>query len=661
MPHSRPAKRHVLGIALAASLLATPVLAQTDSAAPATACGNFHGFANADWLAANTAATAPVTRMSQLQAQASTQQRQLLDAAMQTPQGALQTWLGDFWASGLDEAAIERAGATPLAPLLAIIDDVDRQRDIAPAIAALHKTGITPLFGFAADADLRDRNASIGYFTQGGLGLPDPAYYTRDDARTAALLMQYRDYVRKVLALSGVPEKQLDAQTKAVLAIETRIAQASKPLSLLRSDESRYAPVAVAGLDAQYPQLELDEFLKTQGVEAATVSLANPQLFAALDAMVKTIDPDTWRAYLRFHVGDALAPYLSKPWRDAHFALHGALLHGQVAPEPHTQQVLETINLVAGPMLGQAYAARYLSAASDARAEEIAAQVRDALRGALQDNTWMSPQAKSRATTRLDALTLAIGAPPRQVADDALPKLDRASFAGNVLAVAALRHRLQMQRIGGTATQPWSIPPQQPGLHYDLADNRLVATAALLQPPVLDMTQPAATQYGAFGALVGHELSHGFNAGGVADDPSGGMWTVADRTAWGDRMTGLTAQYVGYPIPVPPGRTFDANAFIAESSADLAGVELAHRAFIAANPAPDQSAQQAFYRAWAQLWAQQLSPAQVEARVAIGNHAPGYWRSNGPLLNQTAFAKAFSCKADDPMTVTEEDRVSIWD
>lgn len=672
MPHPRPvqstiALRKSAAIAFAAAtLMAGPALAQSSAAEAGNevpACTNFYAFANADWLAANPPAATPATAMLQLDARARTQQRELLDSAMQAPQGVLQTWLGDFWASGLDEAAIERAGAAPLLPLSTQIDKIDGLPDIAAVIAALHQAGIPVLFGFAADRDLRDRNAVIGYFSQGGLGLPDPAFYTRDDAPTLALLMRYRDYVGKILTLSGVPADELEARVQAVLDIEQRIALASRSLSLLRDDASRYAPVAVAGLDQQYPRLKLGEFLNAQGAGAATVSMVDPPLFAQLDAMIESLEPEHWRTYLRFHVGNAMAPYLSRPWRDAHFALHGAMLRGQVRPEPHAQQVFTAIERSAGPLLGRAYAARYLPAATAARAETIAVQVRDALARGIDSNTWMSPQARAEARTRLEGLTIAVGAPAPQVGDEALPALDRASFGSNVLAAAALRHRMQMQRLGRQDEPVWTVLPQQPALQYDLADNRLIVTTAMLQPPVLDMAQPPAAHYGALGALIGHELSHGFDAAGRRIDASGqprDWWTAADSIAWDTNTARLGAQYVAFPIPSPPGMLFGSRNIAAESSADLAGVELAHAAFVAAQPAPDLAAQQAFYRAWARLWPQQLSQQQARARAGSAVHAPGYWRSNGPLLNQPAFAETYSCTADDPMVAAEDARVSIW-
>src|SRR5690606_37500595 len=222
---------------------------RTKAAPPAPACTDFYAEANKGWFAANPMPEAgAISALGQLTARAQEQQRELLDAAMNAPQGNVQKLLGDFWASGLDEAAVERDGANPVAPLLQHIDGIRRSKDIAPAIAALHQVGIPVLVNFNADIDLRDLDRHVGYFMQGGLGLPDPAYYTRTDADTQALIARYADYIRKVLALTGVPQKHIETQTALVLDLEKRIAATARPLVELRDPRANFAPVATAGL-----------------------------------------------------------------------------------------------------------------------------------------------------------------------------------------------------------------------------------------------------------------------------------------------------------------------------------------------------------------------------------------------------------------------------
>ncbi len=672
MPNLRP-----LALALAVVLIATLSVQDADAAkkkkkapasktpAAATACTDFYNQANTDWLNANllVAGSGSVSALGQLGERAQQQQVELLNAAMQAPQGNVQQLLGAFWASGLDEAAVERDGANPIAPLLERINGIRRARDIAPAIAALHQVGIPVAFNFSADIDLQDLDRHIGYFSQGGLGLPDPAYYTRTDADTRALLSRYGDYVQKILALTGTPPDQLAAQAQAVLDLETRIAQLSRPLTLLRDPRANYAPLPSATLGKQYRNLQLADFLKAQGVSDDSVSLANPELFAQVDALAGSLKPDQWKTYLRYHVGAAMAPYLAKSWRDADFQFRGRVLRGDSVPASRQQQVLDAINLAAGPMLGREYVGRYLPAATKSRAETIANEVRDALGHGIDRNTWMSPAAKTEAKAKLRKLKIEIGAPRRDL-DYTVQPMGRGSFGGNMLIASTWRHREEMKRIGrGNADRRWDVLPQQPALAYDIAQNRLIVTAAMLQPPVLDMARDASSHYGAFGALVGHELNHGFDNKGRLVDAAGTLrdwWTLADSAAWDTRAGQLVTQYNAYSYPGLQTVRVNGRQTRDENVADLAGVELAWDALITAQPALVENGKQTFYQGWAHLWPQQMSTDVATRKVTIDVHAPGQWRSNGPLTNQPAFGEAFSCKAESPMQGKAGQQITLW-
>lgn len=668
MPTPRP-----LALALILALVAGAATGHATAAkkkpaakpsASAGACGDFYADANAAWLKANPMpAGGAISSLGLLNALALQQQRDLLDAAMNAPQGNVQKLLGDFWASGLDEAAIDRDGANPVAPLLQRIDAIRKPKDVAPAIAALHQVGIPVAFGFSAELDLRDLDRHLGYFSQGGLGLPDPAYYTRGDADTRALLGRYDDYVRKILALTGVPQKDVAATAASVIDLETRIAAASRPLVDLRDPRANFGAVATSGLGKQYRNLQLDAFLKAQGVNDDTVSIANPALFAQLDTLVGGLKPEQWKAYLRWRVGDAMAPYLAKPWRDASFEFRGRVLRGETMPAPRWQQALDAINLAAGPMLGREYTARYLSAQNRRQADAIAGQVRDALVRAIDASTWMGDAAKAEARAKLQALKIEIGMPRRDL-DYSVQPMGRGSFGGNMLIAATWRHREEMRRIGrGNAERRWDVLPQEPALAYDLAHNRLIVTAAMLQAPVLDPAMPQAGQYGAFGALVGHELSHAVDMRGRLVDAKGQLrdwWTAAEAGAWDGKLQKAASLYDGFAYPQLASVKVNGRLVREEAIADLAGVELARAAMTSALPSGGAEADKAFYRAWAHVWAQQVTQPEAQRRSLQDVRPPGQWRTNGPLMQQAAFGTAFACKAGTPMQRKPEDRIEIF-
>ena len=669
MPTPRPLALALI-LALAAGIAAPDGHAAKKSAkkakAPAVSatCSDFYAVANADWLKANPMPeSGAISSLGQLTARAQQQQRDLLDAAMASPQNNVQKLLGDFWASGLDEAAVESDGANPVAPLLKRIDGIRKTGDVAPAIAALHQVGIPVVFNFSADIDLRDLNRHLGYFAQGGLGLPDPAYYTRTDAETQALVARYADYIRKILTLTGVPAKDLESDTALVLDLEKRIAASERPLVELRDPRKNFAPVATAGLGKQYKNLQLDAFLKVQGVDDDTVSIANPALFAQLNTLVGSLKPAQWKAYLRWRVGDAMAPYLAKPWRDASFDFRGKLLLGETAPAPRWQQVLDAINLAAGPMLGREYAQRYLPDATKKQAVDIADQVRDALARNVSSSTWMSDAAKAEARAKLDKLRIEVGTPHRDL-DYTVQPMGRGSFGGNMLIASTWRHREEMKRIGrGNADRRWDVLPQQPALAYDLAQNRLIVTAAMLQAPVLDAAMPQAAQYGAYGALVGHEISHAVDSRGRMVDANGDLrdwWSSTEAAAWDAVAQRVVTLYDGFPYPQLKSVKVNGRITSDENIADLAGLELARAALFAAQPSGGAEAEKAFYRGWSQVWAQQVTEDEAQRRSQQDVRAPGLWRSNAPIMQQAEFGTAYGCKVGTPMQSKPADRVNIF-
>ena len=654
----------VAGSAAPDSLAAKKPAAKKKAPAVAVACSDFHAEANKAWLASNPIPpSGAISALGQLTARAQQQQRELLDASMQSPQGNVQKLLGDFWASGLDEAAVERDGANPVAPLLKRIDGIRKTGDVAPAIAALHQVGIPALFNFTADVDLRALDRHLGYFSQGGLGLPDPAYYSRTDADTQALVARYADYIRKILVLTGIPAKDLERETALVLDLEKRIAASARPLVELRDPKTNFAPVATAGLGKQYRNLQLDAFLRAQGVSDDAVSIANPAMFAQLDALVGSLKPAQWKTYLRWRVGDAMAPYLAKPWRDASFAFRGKVLLGQAEPAPRWQQTLDAINLAAGPMLGREYAARYLPDATRQQALAIATQVRDALQRNVDNSTWLGEAAKQEARKKIGKLGIEIGAPKRDL-DYSVQPMGRGSFGSNMLIASTWRHREEMKRIGrGNAERRWDVLPQQPALAYDLAHNRLIVTAAMLQAPVFDPAMPLGGQYGAFGALVGHELSHAVDGRGRMVDADGNVrdwWTGAEAAAWDTTAQRVVSLYDTLVYPGLPALKVNGKLTRDENVADLAGLELARAALVAAQPAGGIAADKAFYMGWAQVWAQQVTAEEAQRRSLQDVRAPGQWRTNAPIMQQAAFGTAFTCKVGTPMQPKPEARISVF-
>ncbi|KAF1015918.1 MAG: Neutral endopeptidase [Stenotrophomonas maltophilia] len=667
MPNFRPLAI-ALGISLATLAPTHVAFAAKKKAAAAPSvsaqCSDFYDTTNAGWLKANPVPqTGATTALGQLVDRSRAKQRELLDAAMNSPQGNVQKLLGDFWASGLDEAAVEADASNPIAPLLTRINAIKKAKDIPASIAALHQVGIPVAFNFGPDVDLKALDRHIGYFMQGGMGLPDPAFYTRTDADTVALMGRYRTYVKQILALTGTPAAKLDAEAESVIALETELARNAQSLAGINNQFNNYAPISTKELNSRYRNLQLDAFLKVQGVNDDLVSLSDPNLFKQLDSMVSKNKPDQWKAYLRWRVDDAMAPYLTKAYRDAEFEFRGRVLRDETLPPARWEDVLDAINVAAGPMLGREYAARFLSAEDRRQAAWIVDKVREVQIDAVKNSSWLSAEAKAEAQAKLAALKIEIGTPLRDL-DYSVQPMGRGSFGGNMLIASTWRHREEMKRIGkGNADRRWDVLPQQPSLAYDLAQNRLIVTAAILQGPVFNAKADAADKFGSFGALVGHELTRAIDAKGALVDAKGELrswWTPADKTAWTLLGSRVAVQYGSYDFPGVKGGKVNGALTQEENLADIAGLELAWAAYNAQEPKAKPAQQQGFFRAWAALWPQQLAPNEAARRLTADIRAPGRWRTNGALSNLPAFGATFSCKPGQPMQRVEADQVKVW-
>ncbi|MBS7456205.1 M13-type metalloendopeptidase [Coralloluteibacterium stylophorae] len=662
-------RRHPLALAvlLGATALssASAALAQAAQApaAPA-ACVDFYGHVNQAWLAANPLPPGAEAfgQLDQLNARALEQQREILNSAMTAPQTPRQRLLGDFWASGLDTAAIEAAGAAAIQPLLAKVDAVKRPGDLGEVVGELHAAGVPVLFNFAADIDLKDFSRTVGYASQGGLGLPDPDYYTRTDADAQALLGRYRAYVEAILAAMGTREAELGAKSGTILQVEILLARASTRLDDLRDPRAAYNMVGVRELRKSYPNLGFKDFLDAQDVSADSISVAQPGFFEQLDALLASVPLEQWQLYLRYQVASSMAPYMGDAFLSPYLELYGHVLRGAERAPPREVLLMDyVINPTLGELVGEEYVERFLSPAAREAGDRIGAGLKTALGESIDAANWLGDDAKAEARAKLEALDIEIGAPQQRRIDFSALQFDRARFAANVLAVAAERHRQEMARIGkdDAAERRWPTLPQVPDVSYILDENRLVVTAAMMQPPVFDAAGDAASNYGALGALMGNQMAHAFDAVGNYVDSRHQLrqwWSEADRTAWDQRTKALVAQYDAFSpeagLRVRGAQTREENA------ADLAGLEIALDAWRAAEPQADAAATQRFFEGWARLWAQHITPGELKLRLATDVHAPAQYRVNGPLANLPAFGEAFQCSAGQPMVTAEP--AGIW-
>ena len=651
------------------------------AAASVSPCNDFYDLANGAWLKTHpTPSVGSVSAFDAMVSNARQQERALLEDFARNPSGDAERALGKLWTDGMNEAAVDAAGAAPLQPLFDRIAKIRKSRDVPAAIADLHAAGVPVLFNFSADVDLKDFDRQLGYANQGGLGLPDRDYYTRTDPDTRALLGRYRSYIQTILQLSGTPADKVSVESGWVLSIEMQLAQTSLSLLQLRDPNNAYRPVSLAELKKAYPNLAFDKFLRAQHADDDHISLAHTGFFQNADGLLASVPVEQWQTYLRFHAANALAPYLSRGFQDAHFQLYDRVLVGMQQPRDRAQVVLDAVDRALGEPMGHAYAQRYLPQAAKDAATRVADGVRAALKAALERNTWMDDPTRTAALAKLDKLRIEIGEPSHNPSVNGLALGN--GFGSDMLVIAAWHHQRDMAEIGKrTSTRRWPVLAQVPDVSYDLVQNRVVVTAAFLQPPVFDANADDAQHFGALGALIGHQLHYAFDSKGRTIDADGQLhdwWTLTTAAAYEQRTAPIIAQYNNYPaqgeVKVNGRQTRD------ENLADLAGVELALDAFKSlhpdaqvssakdaggrsastarTSPSAASSPEQRFFEAYANVWERNTAPDTATAEASTSVRAPAKYRVNGVLANMPEFGKAYACKAGQPMQL--KNPVSIW-
>ncbi len=653
------------------SQLTAPIRFGTADLDPAKGvCKNFAGYVNDKWLAANPIPGDETSwgPFDVLGLRSLGIQRQLAEqaAALPAPTG-IDKIVADFWATGMDEARVNAEGIAPLKDRLAAIDALQDGPAVAEYLRAVAARGENPLFNFGPLADFNDSTVNFGYALQGGLGLPDKTYYF--DADKKAIREGYQKHVAKVLQLSGVTEADAAAQAKTVMAMETRLARVSKSSEEMSRDVSLYYnPVTAADADKLTPNFAWTAFFKSQGIDVpAKFSLAIPGFHQEVSKMLASEPAEHWRSYLRFQLVDSLSPYLSEPFVTERYDFYGKTLSGQKEQRPRWKRVLGAIEDGAGEAMGQLYVGVAFPASSKAAMEELVGNLHDALKGRIENLSWMSDETKAKALEKWATFKPKIGYPDKWRDFSGLATT-RDSYVGNVLAAQAFNYRWELGKIGKPVDKTeWGMTPQTINAYYDPQQNEIVFPAAILQPPFFDPKADEATNYGAIGGVIGHEMTHGFDDQGSRFGPTGNFevwWTKDDATKFKALTTKLVKQYNGYEVA--PGLKMNGNLTLGENIADLGGLSVAYDAMqIATKGTPDpkidgMTRDQRFFTSWATAFRSQYTPESLKLQVAADPHSPDMVRAAAPASNVPAFATAFDCKAGDAMAHSGDKLVVSW-
>ncbi|MAG71781.1 MAG: peptidase M13 [Acidobacteria bacterium] len=636
------------------------------------ACQDFYLYANGTWLTRN-----PIPPeysswgvSSELRQRNYATLREILEqsAASSAEMGTNEQKVGDFWASGMDTATIEADGATALSADFARLDRVENLQDLQTLLNELQAKGTAVLFDLGVDQDLRNSEQYILYAVQGGLGLPDRDYYTREDEESVDLRDEYVAHISKMLQLVGDSPQDADATATAILDLETRLANASLTNVELRDPSNYYNIQSVADADSATPNFSWTSFLDQLGLgHLETFSYAHPKFFDEMNAMLEQVTLDTWKDYVRWHLTTSYAPYLSDAFVDEDFAFFAKTLRGTEEILPRWKRVVDRTSASMGEALGEVYVARAFPPATKARAATMIEGLRAAVRSRLQDLDWMGETTKARALEKLESFVFKIGYPDNW-RDYSRLNVGRDSYLANVRAARAFEVRRNTDKIGQPIDRSeWEMSPQTVNAYYNPLMNEIVFPAAIMQPPFFDGEMDDAVNYGAMGAIIGHEFMHGFDDQGSRFDPEGNManwWTDEDRAQFDERTAKLVTQYGGF-VAIDDLHV-NGELTLGENIGDLAGTTMAYYALQNAlrNADPGNvdgfTPNQRFFLSWAQSWRRNQRPEDTRLQVNIDPHSPSRFRTNGPLANMPEFASAFGCQAGDPMVQSSDDRADIW-
>ena len=637
------------------------------------ACQDFNGFVNAKWLAANPVPADRTTwgAFPALGERSLHIQHEIAKAAAASahPDGTMERKVGDFFTAGMDEAAIERAGIEPIQMHLDRIDTLESNADLPAYLGETYAQGMGLAFNFGAGADYLDSGMNIAYASQGGLSLPERAYYLEDREDYQAARAAFLLHVEKLLTLAGAEAESAKIQAQQVLDFETRLAKASLGRVELRDPASRYNPVALDAADASTPHFSWTAFFAALDVPApASFSLAQPGFFKEFDAMLADVPLAQWQTWLRFRTIDYASPLLSSAFQDQNFQFYRKTLAGQQELPVRWKRVLGALNGSMGEGFGQLYVAQAFPPESKAKMEALVANLMQALKGRLENLEWMSAETKAKALEKWSSFTPKIGYPDKWRDWSGLA-ISTDSHAANVIAANAFNYRYSLDKIGKPVDRSeWGMSPQTVNAYYRSTANEIVFPAAILQPPFFDANADDALNYGGIGAVIGHEMLHGFDDQGSKFDAKGNManwWTPEDRAKFEAQTAKLADQYSGYEAL--PGLFVKGELGLGENIADLGGVTVALDALKAAqgegftDPMVDGYSQdQRFFMNWATVWRIAFTEAQLKQQITVGPHSPGMFRAIGAPSNLPAFAQAFACKPGDKMVRPESDRVVIW-
>jgi putative endopeptidase len=576
--------------------------------------------------------------------------------------------IGDLYASFIDEKKLEALSYKPLTGELQRIRALRDKKAIPAMIAHLSQIGVPVPYSIYVGQDGRESTRYAANISQGGLGLPDRDYYLkRDDAKLAEMRAKYERHIEKILAMAG--EKNAAAAAKSIVALETELAQVQWTKVDNRDPVKRYNKVEISKLDALTPGYDWKAALAAAGVANKTdyVIVNQPSYLTGFTQVLRKTDLASWKSYFEWQLLRSYSEYLSKDFVDADFAFYGTTITGVTENRPRWKIGVSTVESALGEAVGKQYVNQFFPAERKARMEVLVKNLLEAYKQSIDTLDWMSPETRKEAQAKLAKFTAKIGYPNKWRDYSALT-IKPGDLVGNVMRAHAFSYNRNINKLGKPIDrEEWGMTPQTVNAYYRSTMNEIVFPASILQPPFFDMRADDAVNYGAIGAVIGHEISHGFDDKGSQSDGDGNLrdwWTKEDRAKFQAKADMLTKQYDGYsPLP---GYNVNGALTLGENIGDNSGVAIAYKAYklsLGGKPAPvidGLTGDQRFYMGFGQVWRMKMRESAQIMQVKTDPHSPGQFRANGTMMNQPGFYEAFGVKEGDKMYLAPSERVTIW-
>jgi putative endopeptidase len=588
--------------------------------------------------------------------------------AKNQPKGSLIQRVGDMYASAMDSITIEKKGYDPIKPYLQRVDNIRNTNDVVNEAIYMRVNGIaTPLFAFSVDQDSKHPTRNIADFGQGGITLPDRDYYLKDDARTQKIQNAYKQFILTLFTLTGTRDVDAAKNADVVFRIEKALANAELSRTDLRDPSKTYHKLSVYDFTKLMPHIKWGETLpKMKVVGQDSILVDEPDFFKALENQLGSTVVDDWKVYLKWNILKTYANALSSPFVNATFAFN-SVLSGQKVQTPRNERASTYIDASMGELLGQLYVKKYFSPAAKAYMVNLVNNMKFALGERIKRLDWMSPATKTRALKKLAAFSVKIGYPDKWEPYNGLV-INRNDYAGNIKRINTWKYNYEVSKLGKPVDRKhFNMTPPTVNANYSPTKNEITFPAGILQFPFFDFRADDAVNYGGIAAVIGHEMTHGFDDQGRQYDADGSLndwWTKEDADKFNLRADKVVGQYNAYTIL--DTMHINGRLTLGENLADLGGLNIAYDAFKKTKQGQSNTKidgftpDQRFFLSWAQVWRSSIRPEAAAQRILTDSHSPDQYRGNAPLTNIDAWYAAFDVKPGDKLYKKPADRIKVW-